>query len=107
MKSPESKEKFATLSAKAVDAAPWWVLRNTPSDFKPDLLEFSVSSPEGDRAKLIKLASCVLAVVKHDGGNQRVVVYSLPVEVKPGSEQAQNHAERVLMRMYDAEITKE
>jgi len=98
----ESKDEFEVLSEQAVKSAPWWVLRYTPSDFEPELLEFSVSSPEGDRDKLIKLSSCVLALVKHSGGHKQVV-YSLPFGVKPGSEAAQEHAERILMRMYDHE----
>jgi hypothetical protein len=102
---PESKREFAELSAEAVHSAPWWVLRNTPTDFEPELLEFSVSSPEEDRNKLIKLASCVLALVTHDGDGRRVI-YSLPTEVKPGSEQAQTHVKYTLMRSYDLEVCR-
>jgi hypothetical protein len=103
LQTTKSKEEFAELSAEAVHSAPWWSLRNTSRDFEPELLEFSVSSPEENRAKLVKLASCVLAIVKHGDGDKRVV-YSLPSVVEPGSVAAQRHAERVLMRMYDREI---
>jgi len=99
---PKSKEEFATLSAEAVHSAPWWVLRNTGNTFEPELLEFSVSSPKENRDKLIMIASCVLALVEHSDGDQRVL-YSLPFDVKPGSHAAQGHAERVLMRMYDVQ----
>ena len=100
-RSAESKQEFAELSAEAVYSAPWWVLRDTPSDFAPELLEFSVSSPEEDRTKLIKLASCVLAMVVYDNDDQRLV-YNLPFDVKPGSEAAQKHAKSFLMRWYDS-----
>lgn len=52
---------------------------------------------------MIKLASCVLALVKHHGvdENDKKVVYSLPIEIKPGSPEAQEFAERVLMPKYD------
>lgn len=99
---PESKTDFAHLSAEAVHSAPWWVLRHTSSGFEPELLEFSVSSPEEDRAKLIKLASCVLALVQHDPDER--VVYNLPLHIQPGSYEAQKYAELMLMRaMYDRE----
>lgn len=100
---PKSKQEFAELSVEAVNSAPWWVLRNTPDDLDVELLEFSVSSPQEDRAKLIKIASCVLALVEQDDAGNERVVYSLPFEVKPGSNSAQEYASRILLRKYDRE----
>ena len=80
----KEKDDFLELFTRVFETAPWWVLRYiyTFGD-EVELLEFTAHSRMADKA-----LGCILAM-EEDGE----LVYQLPLEIEPGSAQAQQHAE--------------
>ena len=94
-----------------IPSAPWWILRCATADLieqhESFIPEFAVSSPNGDPDRLTKIASCIVGIVKFDladdlENRDRLIetyseVYRLPPNVKPGSQEAQQHATKFML----------